>query len=123
MGSAFSNGTEHERWAANWCDRCLVDAPFRNNMKGATGCPIIAKAMFEDVIPVEWIEQPPKSYPDDAYHCINFKPRGWRNPEPQPQPDPQPDALFDAPVRAARMLVQPAEPSVLAALGLIGDTK
>jgi hypothetical protein len=34
---AFSNSTEGEVWTANWCDRCLRDAPFRNGIS-PVGC-------------------------------------------------------------------------------------
>lgn len=81
-------------------------------MGKGTGCPILAKAMFEDVIPAEWLEQEPweEHYPSDAYHCIEFRPKGWRDPKPRPKPAPQPGpGLFEEPPRGPRML-KPVEP-------------
>lgn len=111
-GPAFSNGTEGEMWDVNWCDRCLVDAPFRRNLS-KTGCGLLLTALFGE-IPDEWIEQPEDHYPSDAYHCINFKPFGWRDPEPKPQPTPPGQGELFARDEAAgtRMLTQaPSEVS------------
>jgi hypothetical protein len=105
--TAFSNHTEFELWEVNWCDRCLRDKAYRERDQGY-GCPILANVVIDNSIPPEWIEQPFESYPFDAYHCIEFRPPGWRNPEPQPQPPPQPGpGLFPEPERAVRMLIQP----------------
>lgn len=84
-GQAFPNGTSHEIWAANWCDICLVDAPYRNGISG-TGCPIIAAA-FLGVTPTEWMETAPDSH--DAYTCIEFRAPGSGGGEPRPQPKPR----------------------------------
>lgn len=105
-GPAFSNGTEWEIWSYNWCDRCLVDAPFRNGISNM-GCPLILTAMLGDEIPAEWIEQEDGIH---DYHCINFRPPGWHNPEPQPKPEPPQDGLFERPARGVRMLL-PIEPT------------
>jgi hypothetical protein len=106
--TAFSNGTEHEIWAANWCDRCQRDALFRNDI--GPGCPIIAVALLGDT-PPEWIEQAPGSL--DRDHCIVFRGPGGRRPEPQPRPDPPDmDGLFERPDRANRMLTPLPDPTV-----------
>jgi len=105
--AAFSNGSEYEMWEPAWCGRCLHDAPFRRMGKGI-GCQILAAAVFEECIPAEWLEQPPESYPRDAYHCIEFKVPGQGGGEPRPQPDPPGmDGLFPRPERQTRMYVQP----------------
>ena len=53
-----SNGTEGEMFMAEFCHRCVRDAAFRNDEKGAKGCEIIVKAMCFDVddpqYPEEW---------------------------------------------------------------------
>jgi len=101
---AFSNGTEGEMWQANWCDRCLRDAPFRNGIS-ATGCPLILIAYCGQT-PAEWLEQPDDS--PDRYHCIEFKAPGDGGGEPRPKPEPTGmNGLFDRPERQTRMYVQP----------------
>lgn len=97
MKHPFSNATEWRMWSMHWCDRCLVDAPFRNTGKGS-GCPLIAYAIVHDESPPEWLEQDVAvTDAADLVHCINFRPPGWRNPEPQPQkPPPGQDGLFPA---------------------------
>lgn len=107
---AFSNGTEGFGWQANWCDRCLRDAPFRNGMS-PTGCPLILVAMV-DRTPAEWLDGPRDEHGrysiTDQYHCIEFRHPGDGSPEPRPKPDPpQMDGLFPRPDRRTRMYVQP----------------
>lgn len=108
MKHPFSNNTEWEMWATNWCYRCLVDAPFQNGIS-STGCPLILYALTHDESPPEWLEQPDTvANPGDRFHCVNFKGRGYRNPEPKPQtPPPGQDGLFPAePYRGTRMLTR-----------------
>ena len=103
----FSNSTEYEMWAANWCHRpCQMD---KNE-----DCPLIMTALLGKT-PVEWLEQPADQYPSNAYHCVNFRGPDERDEEPKPQPDP-PDmgALFEAPERHARMFVRPQPAEVRA---------
>lgn len=111
----FSNSTMGDIWMAQWCDRCLRDAPYRNNLKGATGCEILATALCGQT-PVEWLEQPESEVnrPDgydvaNLYHCIEFRgPGGRGGGEPRPKPEPpRMDGLFDRPERRTRMFVQP----------------
>jgi len=119
-GSAFSNGTEGYDWQANWCDRCLRDAPFRNGLKGATGCPILLVALTGNKTPAEWMEQPRDEHGRysiaDQYHCIEFRaPGDGGSGEPRPKPEPPDmDGLFDRPERRTRMNVQPTETPVRA---------
>lgn len=86
----FANGTEGYGWMANWCDRCLVDAPFRNGIANR-GCRLIEIAMLGQT-PDEWLDGPRDEQGRysiaDQYHCINFKPPGGGNPEPKPKPTP-----------------------------------
>jgi hypothetical protein len=109
-GAPFSNGTEGYAWQSQWCDRCLVDAPFRNGLKGATGCPLLLIALGGKT-PAEWIEQPwgehgPSLY--DRYHCVEFRRPGGGGGEPRPKPEPKGmDGLFPRPERRTRMFVQP----------------
>lgn len=119
-GSPFSNSTMGGIWMARWCDRCLRDAPFRNGLKGATGCPILAVALCGRT-PAEWLEQPESEIirPDgwdcaNMYHCIEFRAPGdggGGEPKPKPEP-PQMDGLFPRPERRVRMFVQPSEEPV-----------
>lgn len=83
----FSNSTEGEAWTANWCDRCLVDAPYRNGLKGAIGCPLLMVALAGRT-PVQWIENEPLSL-GHRYHCINFRAPGGGGGEPRPKPTPR----------------------------------
>jgi hypothetical protein len=115
---AFSNGEEGHAWEANWCGRCLRDAPFRNGI-AATGCPILAVALSGRT-PAEWFEQPwqqiqgrpaGETAPSlgDTYHCIEFRAPGAGGGEPRPRPEPTGmTGLFDRPERRTRMWVQPA---------------
>jgi hypothetical protein len=97
MKVPFSNGTEGYAWMANHCDRCLHDA-FVNQGRG---CPIIGKALLDhDAEIPEWLD----TFPEGPFRlgehptCVEFKPRGWRNPEPRPKPHPPgQDPMFDPP--------------------------
>lgn len=107
---AFSNGTEGEVWMANWCHRCLRDAPFRNGI-AKSGCPLILVALM-DRTPAEWLDGPRDEQGRysmaDQFHCIEFRGPGGRGGEPRPKPDPRGmDPLFPRPERATRMFVQP----------------
>jgi hypothetical protein len=111
---AFSNGTEGETWMANWCHRCLRDAPFRNTGKGS-GCPLVLVAL-QDRTPAEWLDGPRDEHGAysmaDQYHCIEFRAPGGGGGELRRKPDPRGmDGLFERPARAARMFVQP-DPAV-----------
>jgi hypothetical protein len=101
--SPFSNGDIGYGWMANWCDRCLVDAPFRNGIS-PRGCPIIMVALLGKT-PIEWIEQPDRI---QDYLCIEARFPGGGGGEPRPKPEPpQMDGLFPRPNRGVRMYVQP----------------
>jgi len=107
---AFSNGTEGEVWTANWCYRCLRDAPFRNMGKGS-GCPLVLVSLMSRT-PAEWLDGPRDEQGRysmaDQYHCIEFKGPGGGGGEPRPKPDPRGmDGLFPRPPSTTRMLVQP----------------
>lgn len=90
--SPFSNADEGCGWMANWCDRCLVDAPYRNGLKGATGCPLIATALTGKT-PAEWIDGPRDEHGcysiADQYHCVNFRAPGDGGGGPRPKPTPR----------------------------------
>lgn len=99
----FSNATIGHQWIANWCDRCLVDAPYRNGIS-PTGCPLLMVALL-DKTPIEWFEQPDRI---QDYTCIEARFPGGRGGEPRPKPEPpQMEGLFERPERAVRMYVQP----------------
>jgi hypothetical protein len=107
----FSNGTEGYGWQANWCDRCLVDAPFRNGLN-KSGCPLLLVAL-SDMTPAEWLDGPRDEEGrysiEDQYHCVEFRaPGGGRGGGPRPKPEPPDmDGLFPRPERRVRMYVQP----------------
>ncbi len=107
----FSNSTEGEAWQANWCDRCLRDAPFRNGLTNS-GCPLLLVAMMGRT-PAEWLDQTAADELPrlgDQYHCIEFRPPGGGSGEPKPKPEPPSmDGLFPRPERRVRMFVQPQE--------------
>lgn len=105
-GPAFSNSTAWECWSPNWCDQCLREAPYRNGLKGATGCPLILVAL-SGRIPGEWFIGETADSQD--YTCIEYRAaggggRGPRGGEPRPRPEPPQDGLFPRPARAVRML-------------------
>lgn len=87
----FSNGTEGDEWIANWCDRCLVDAPYRNGIS-PTGCPLILTALLGQT-PAEWLDGPRDEHGRysmaDKYHCVNFRAPGSGGGEPRPKPTPR----------------------------------
>lgn len=111
-GPAFSNSTMWEGWSGGWCQRCTREAPYRNGLKGATGCPLILVAL-SGRIPGEWFLGESAADSQD-YTCIEFKgPGGRGGGEPRPQPEPPDmDGLFVRPERAVRMLsvAEPARP-------------
>ena len=102
-GPAFSNGTMWEMWSYHWCDRCLVDAPFRNGIS-RRGCPLILTAL-DGEIPDEWFTQTEDDEIFGNYTCINFRAPGGGSSEPRPKPEPPQDGLFPRPERAVRMLL------------------
>lgn len=118
---AFSNGTEGHAWEANWCARCTRDAPFRNGLKGARGCPLLLVALH-DRTPAEWLEQPWRQVqgrPEgetapslgDTYHCIEFRAPGDGGGEPRPKPTPRDQGvLFDRAEHTRRRMLLPIEP-------------
>lgn len=113
---AFSNGTEGEEWMANWCHRCLRDAPFRNGIS-PTGCPIILVTMLSRT-PAEFLDGPRDEHGRysmaDQYHCVEFRAPGGGGGEPRPRPEPPSmDGLFPRPERQTRMYVQPELQPVL----------
>lgn len=101
-GPPFSNGTEGDAWMANWCERCLRDAPFRNGISN-TGCPLLLIAL-DGYTPAEWIVDQPFQL-GHQYRCTEFRAAGYRNPGPDPLPEPQAmDGLFPRPSPARRAL-------------------
>lgn len=46
----FSNGTEHEMWSANWCDRCTHDHDWHANERGC-GCDVVLAMLRGDDSP------------------------------------------------------------------------
>lgn len=67
--TAFSNGTEFDAWATNWCYRCVKDGgnepPF---------CPILNLLYLENKVPEEF--SPGTDDLRDRYHCSEFDPYG-----------------------------------------------
>jgi hypothetical protein len=112
-GSPFSNGTEWEIWAANWCwAPCMnpVEAAWQRYEEGKGeapedfpgGCPLILAAMMGKT-PIEWLEQPEDS--PDRFHCIEFRDEEGDGGEPKPIPDdPDQQELFPRPEPQTRML-------------------
>ncbi|WP_031467130.1 hypothetical protein [Sciscionella sediminilitoris] len=110
-GAPFANGTEGHAWTAMWCERCLVDAPFRNMNKGS-GCPLLLTALAGKT-PAEWLDGPRDELGRvplaQLYICTEFRPPGGGT-EPRPRPEPRGmDGLFERPGRGRRTLVPPRE--------------
>lgn len=116
----FANGTEGYGWMGAWCDRCLVDAPFRNGI-ARTGCPLILVAM-EGRTPIEWLDQKRTELRDgremlvpysieDQYHCIEFRaPGDGGGGEPRPKPTPRGQlGLFGRDEVAGRRMLVPVD--------------
>lgn len=61
--TAFSNGTEWDCWAANWCYRCTKEET----------CDIWLDAMMENEVPDEWTIISPNGL-GDRYSCSEFEP-------------------------------------------------
>lgn len=92
---------------ANHCFRCLHDAFEQASPGSGRGCPLLTRyyCQPDEDIP-EWLDTFPTG-PDGEFvpfrmgehpTCINFKPRGWRNPEPKPKkPPPGQGGLFEPP--------------------------
>lgn len=112
----FANSTEGFAWEANWCARCLRDAPWRNNLKGATGCPLLLTALTGRT-PAEWLDGPRDEHGRyglaDQYICVDFKPRGGgRRAEPRPRPTPPgQSALFGRDGHEGHRRLLPIEPA------------
>ena len=62
--SAFSNGFEHESWAANWCNRCTKDDG------ESVFCPILSDVFLTNEVPPQW--SPGTDDLRDRYHCSEF---------------------------------------------------
>jgi hypothetical protein len=104
----FSNGTSGKIWMGGWCDRCLVDAPFRNGING-TGGPVLLVALMGKT-PAEWLEVGVQSYT-----CLEARFPGDDGGLPRPKPEPRGmSGLFPRPEREVRMLTQPSVPSEVA---------
>lgn len=89
--SPFSNGTEGYAWMANWCGRCVHDAPTRRD-DWANGCPLLIVAITGKT-PIEWLDGPRDEHGryglGDQYHCVMFRDEDNPGPdEPTPIPDP-----------------------------------
>lgn len=63
--SAFSNHTEYEYWAANWCNRCIHDDG------ESKPCEILNSVVFDNEVPPEWT--PGTDDLRDRYHCSKFE--------------------------------------------------
>lgn len=103
----FSNGTEGEAWMANWCARCVHDAPARRGDYG-NGCSHILTALTGQT-PAEWLDQGVPYRIGDQYHCIDFRPEddgrgddGHRPEDPMPG---QGELIPRAPYEGTRMFV------------------
>ena len=81
---AFSSGTDGDEWMANWCDRCIHDAPMRAG-RYENGCPLALLAVI-GMTPSEWLRQPADA--PDRYQCVEFRPEDDPGPGYEPPPDP-----------------------------------
>lgn len=107
----FANSVEGEEWQANWCARCLRDAPFRRMGKGS-GCPLLLVALTNRT-PAEWLDGPRDERGRyslaEQYVCVEFRAPGDGG-ESRPRPEPRGmDGLFPRPQRRIRTLVSPSE--------------
>lgn len=105
---------------ANWCDRCLVDAPFRNGLKGATGCSLLAVALLGRT-PAEWVDNKPSSL-GERYVCVEFRAPGSGG-EPRPRPTPRNQGeLFGRDAHEGRRVLTPLPEDVPVQLEVAGRT-
>jgi len=58
--TAFSNATEWDYWASNWCSRCIKE----------DGCPLVTQVMVDNTVPAAW--SPGSDDLRDRYHCADF---------------------------------------------------
>lgn len=67
--TAFSNDTEFQYWAENWCKKCIKDdlglAPLD------TWCPILSITLAGNEVPPAWT--PGTDDLRDRYHCKEFE--------------------------------------------------
>lgn len=63
--TAFSNGTEFEVWAYNWCDKCAKDDG------EIVLCPILDGVVIDNRRPAEWLDGTDDYR--DRYHCGEFE--------------------------------------------------
>lgn len=115
----FSNSTEGEAWMAQWCDRCLVDAPYRNGIS-STGCELILTAIMGQT-PAEWLDGHRDEHGRyslaDQYRCVNFRPPGGGSGEPRPKPTPRDQSeLFGGGEHEGRRVLRPLHEETPAAM-------
>lgn len=67
--TAFSNGTEFEIWATEWCYRCTKDDLGRGEL--GTYCPILSDVMALNEVPEQWSLGTDDLR--DRYHCSEFE--------------------------------------------------
>lgn len=94
----FSNGSESEIWEARWCNRCKLDAPFRNN-DWSDSCPLISISVL-GYTPKEWIAAADRVEACGRHECTEFVPDdegggGSSDPEPDPEPVGELDGQVD----------------------------
>lgn len=63
-GSAFSNGSEFEAWASNWCQS-------KEPCKHFDTCPMITVALLDPLTPTEWVPDQPRSL-GRQYTCTEY---------------------------------------------------
>lgn len=116
-GSPFSNSDQGMAWMANWCDRCIHDAPARRGDEG-NGCPLVLAALVGKT-PLEWLTPTAADHVFAEYHCIEFRNEddgpGGHEPRPQPE-DPNQGALWPRErCEGTRMLTRTPEPAAVTA--------
>lgn len=71
--TAFSNGTEWDRWSDRWCATCSKDSMGLGPAAPEVFCPIVTDAMMGGR-PEQWREDQPDS-PTMRYTCTEYAPR------------------------------------------------
>lgn len=115
--SPFSNGSEYERWADDWCFRCDKDKD--------DSCPILSVAFLGQGWPKEWTRRRVRWQIGDGSgeydavdSCTEFEERreDGDGPEPEPAPPPVLDGQVDMfEVFADRIAEQALQPEAVSA--------
>lgn len=80
----FSNGSEYEMWACNYCQECWYDREVNRHGNYEKGCEWHARMFYETVDVLVYTEDNPV-----GIHCLKFTPDDGSEDKGIPEPPPQ----------------------------------